>query len=195
VDKNSKSFDSVPSFPCKSSWDFCNKRESDSAILQWRLSFQAADSRERNFLDLLDDDLNPIVPSNIKGLGYITSACQTYCVLELLGPLSITLLLANISWDSSLGKISHVLAACILSKQEDTYYIYVVCSTNTEILEGTLLLTLLYFSNLILVLFLSNLSLIISSMVSTTIFYLFFLFLFFSFSLHVVSVCMYVVTK
>jgi len=120
-------------------------------------------------------------------LGYSTSACQTHCVLELLGPLSITLLSANISWDSSLGKISCVHVACILWKQEDTYYMNVVSSTNTGILEGTLLLTLLYFSNLILVLFISNLSLIISSMVSTTMWFqiLFIYFSFFSFSFSV----------
>jgi len=29
--------------------------------------FQAADSKGKNFLDLLDDNLNPIEPSNIKG--------------------------------------------------------------------------------------------------------------------------------
>jgi len=29
--------------------------------------FQAAESKERNFPDLLDDDLNPIEPSSIKG--------------------------------------------------------------------------------------------------------------------------------
>ena len=28
--------------------------------------FQASDSKGRNFLDLLDDDLNPIEPSSIK---------------------------------------------------------------------------------------------------------------------------------
>ena len=67
VNKNSKSFDSISFFPWKSSWDFCNKRESDLAILQWRMFFQAADSRGKNFLDLLDDDLNPIEPSNVKG--------------------------------------------------------------------------------------------------------------------------------
>ena len=29
--------------------------------------FQASDSKGRNFLDLLDNDLNPIEPSSIKG--------------------------------------------------------------------------------------------------------------------------------
>jgi len=29
--------------------------------------FQAADSKGKNFLDLLDDNLNPIKPSSIKG--------------------------------------------------------------------------------------------------------------------------------
>ena len=67
VDKDSKSFESTLSFPCKSSWDYYSKRESDLTILQWRIYFQAADSRGRSFLDLLDDERNPIEPLNVKG--------------------------------------------------------------------------------------------------------------------------------
>jgi len=59
--------DSIPIFPCKSSWDFCKKRECNSILLQWRILFQVADLKRRNFLELLDDNLNPIGPSNIKG--------------------------------------------------------------------------------------------------------------------------------
>ena len=67
VDKDSKNIVSTPSFPCKSSWDFCRKNECNSILSQWRMLFQAADSKGRNFLDLLDDNLNPIEPSSIKG--------------------------------------------------------------------------------------------------------------------------------
>jgi len=67
VDKDSKSFDSVIIFPCKSSWDFCKKRECDSVLSQWKMSFQATEFRGRNFLELLNDNLNPIKLSNIKG--------------------------------------------------------------------------------------------------------------------------------
>ena len=34
---------------------------------QWRMLFQIADFKKRNFLDLLDNNLNPIEPSSIKG--------------------------------------------------------------------------------------------------------------------------------
>ena len=53
-------------FPYKSSWDFCKKSECDSILSQWRIIFQVADSKKRYFLDLLDDDLNPIEPLSIK---------------------------------------------------------------------------------------------------------------------------------
>jgi len=34
---------------------------------QYTMLFQASDSKERNFLELLNDDLNPIEPSAIRG--------------------------------------------------------------------------------------------------------------------------------
>ena len=67
VDKDSKSFNSVPIFPYKFSQNFCKKRECDFVLSQWRMLFQVADLKRRNFLELLDNNLNPIEPSNIKG--------------------------------------------------------------------------------------------------------------------------------
>jgi len=81
VDKDSKSFNSISIFPCKSSWDFCKKRECDSVLSQWRMSFQVADLKRRNFLELLDNNLNPIELLNIKGspwlqqFGHSNSLC------------------------------------------------------------------------------------------------------------------------
>jgi len=49
------------------SWDFCKKRDFDSILAQWEILFQASDSKGRNFLELLDDDSNPIKPSAVKG--------------------------------------------------------------------------------------------------------------------------------
>ena len=37
VDKDIKSMVSMPSFPCKSSWDFCRKIECNTILLQWRI--------------------------------------------------------------------------------------------------------------------------------------------------------------
>jgi len=67
VDKDSKNMVPTPLFPCKSSWDFYRKNECNLILLQWRMLFQAADSKGRNFLDLLNDNLNPIELSSIKG--------------------------------------------------------------------------------------------------------------------------------
>jgi len=67
VDKDTKISVSTPSFLCKSFWDFCRKTECNSILSQWRVLFQAADSKGRNFLDLLDNDLNHIELSSIKG--------------------------------------------------------------------------------------------------------------------------------
>ena len=90
-------------------------------------------------------------------------------MLKLLGLLSIMLWLANIDWDFSLGKISHVYAACIPLKQEDIYYMSVVGLISTRTWEGTWLLILFYSSNLILMLFYFEWSLAIGSTSSTII--------------------------
>ena len=67
VDKDSKSFNLAPSFPCKISWNYCKKIDSDDIINQWKITFQALDGKGRQFLDLVDDDLNIIKPIYTKG--------------------------------------------------------------------------------------------------------------------------------
>ena len=67
VDKDSKSFHPTPIYPCKISWDFCKKIDSDDIINQWKMMFQASEGKGKHFLDLLDNDLNPIEPSYTKG--------------------------------------------------------------------------------------------------------------------------------
>jgi len=67
VDKDSKSFDLSPSFPYKLSWDFCKKHNFNSILLQWRMSFQALDNKEKNFLKLFNDEFNPLELLTIKG--------------------------------------------------------------------------------------------------------------------------------
>ena len=67
VDKDSKSFVVMPSFPSKTSWEFCKKSNSDDLIKLWKITFQASDGKGKNFLELLNDDLNIIEPSYIKG--------------------------------------------------------------------------------------------------------------------------------
>ena len=60
VDKETKNMVFIPLFPCKSSWDFYRKSKCNLILSQWRMLFQVADSKERFFLDLLNDNLNPI---------------------------------------------------------------------------------------------------------------------------------------
>ena len=66
VDKDSKSFHSIPFYSCKISWDFCKKTNSDNIINQWKMTFQASDRKGKHFLDLLDNDFNTIEPSYTK---------------------------------------------------------------------------------------------------------------------------------
>ena len=67
VDKDSKVFKPASLFPCKISWDYRKKTDSDDILKQWKMRFQASDGKENNFMDLLDDDFNIIEPSYIKG--------------------------------------------------------------------------------------------------------------------------------
>ena len=71
VDKDSNSFDFLSIFPCKSSWDYCKKHKCDSILFQWKMSFQISDLNGKNFLELLDSDLNPIKLSAIKGNSWL----------------------------------------------------------------------------------------------------------------------------
>ena len=73
VNKDSKSFYPTPSYSCKTSWDFCKKTDSDDIIKQWKMMFQASDGKGNQFLDLLDDDCNPIELLYIKGGPWLQS--------------------------------------------------------------------------------------------------------------------------
>ena len=66
VNKETKNMISIPMFPCKHSWDFCKKSKCNFIMSQWKMTFQASDSKGRNFLDLLSDNLFPIKPSCSK---------------------------------------------------------------------------------------------------------------------------------
>ena len=67
VDKDSKTFVVTPSFPSKTSWEFCMKSDSDELIKLWKMTFQASEGKGKNFLKLLNDDLNVVEPSYTKG--------------------------------------------------------------------------------------------------------------------------------
>ena len=65
--KKTKKFNLTPIFPCKSSWDFSNKNKCDNILNNWRVLFQASDNKEQHFLELLNNDLNPVELSIAKG--------------------------------------------------------------------------------------------------------------------------------
>ena len=63
VNSNTRKFPMLPSFPCKSSWDFCKEYDNKLVLNFWKISFQASDYKERQFLELLNSDFNPLEPS------------------------------------------------------------------------------------------------------------------------------------
>ena len=81
VNKDSKLFHPTPAYPCRISWDYCKKTNSDDIISQWKMTFQASDGKGKHFHDLLDDDFNTIELSYTKGgpwlqvFGHSNSLC------------------------------------------------------------------------------------------------------------------------
>jgi len=67
VNKETKTFNPIPLFPCKIFWDFTKKSESDTILKVWKMTFQASNLKGNQFLDLLNDDNNIIELSYIKG--------------------------------------------------------------------------------------------------------------------------------
>jgi len=67
VNKETKSFNLTPLFPCKSSWDFSKKNECNDLSKRWEMIFQISDLKSKHFLDLVDSDDNIIEPTYIKG--------------------------------------------------------------------------------------------------------------------------------
>jgi len=69
------------SLPSKTSWEFCKKSDSNELINLWKMTFQASNGKGKNFLKLLDDDLDIILPSYTKGgpwlqlVSYSNSLC------------------------------------------------------------------------------------------------------------------------
>ena len=66
IDKNSKLFNPSSTYPCKISWNYCKKIDSDNIINQWKMTFQASDEKERHFLELVNDNLKDIKLSYTK---------------------------------------------------------------------------------------------------------------------------------
>jgi len=84
VEKKSKTFNLIPLFPSKISWDFSKKNKSDDILKVCKMTFQASNLKGNQFLDLLNDDNNTIEPSYVKGgswlkmFGHSNSLCSTW---------------------------------------------------------------------------------------------------------------------
>ena len=71
VDKETKTFNLTPLLPCKNSWDFNKKNESDDILNTWKIMFQASNLKGNHFLDLLDNDNNIIKLTYVKGRSWL----------------------------------------------------------------------------------------------------------------------------
>jgi len=67
VDKETKTFNLMPLYLCKNSWEFSKKSERADILNIWKMMFQASNLKGNQFLDLLDDNNNIIEPSYAKG--------------------------------------------------------------------------------------------------------------------------------
>jgi len=81
IDRDAKSFNPLPTFPSKMSWDYCKNINCDNIINTWKMTFQASDGKEWQFIDLVDSNFNVIEPSYTKGgpglqsFGHSNSLC------------------------------------------------------------------------------------------------------------------------
>jgi len=48
-------------------WDYNKKMECDDILNIWKMTFQASDGKENQFLNLLDDNSHIIEPFYVKG--------------------------------------------------------------------------------------------------------------------------------
>lgn len=82
VDKELKLHRMNPILPSKTLWEFSKKEECNSIIRKWQIYFQASDYKGRNFLELNDDDSQPIYSIYIQKveLSSNTWAHPTCCI-------------------------------------------------------------------------------------------------------------------
>ena len=71
VNLDTKSFNLTPLLPNKCSWDFSKKLESNNIINTWKMTFQASNLKERNFLELVNSDNNTLEPTYCKSSSWL----------------------------------------------------------------------------------------------------------------------------
>ena len=67
VNKETKNFNLIPLYPCKTLWNFNKKEDSNNIIKEWCKYFNMSDLKGRNFLNLLNNNYTDIVSSYTKG--------------------------------------------------------------------------------------------------------------------------------
>ena len=67
VNLETKTSNPTPVYPCKTSWDYSKKTECDDILNNWKITFQASDSKRNQFHNLLDDNFNIIELFYAKG--------------------------------------------------------------------------------------------------------------------------------
>ena len=81
VDKEARKFNMLPIFSCKLLWGFSRKTKCKSILNFWKMTFQASDDKGHHFLDLQDEDSNPLEPSTannglwLKHFGHSNLLC------------------------------------------------------------------------------------------------------------------------
>ena len=71
MDRDTKQFWQTSLFPCKSSWDFSKKSKCNNIIQNWKVIFQALDLKRHQFLELVDNDNNPIELSYVNSRSWL----------------------------------------------------------------------------------------------------------------------------
>jgi len=67
VNLETKASNPMPVYPCKTLWDYSKKTKCDDILNNWKITFQASDSKGNQFLNLLNDNFNIIEPFYAKG--------------------------------------------------------------------------------------------------------------------------------
>ena len=67
VDIETKLFNPILLFSCKSSWNFSKKKECNDLTNRWKMIFQVSEMKGKSFLDLTNSNDKTIKPTYIKG--------------------------------------------------------------------------------------------------------------------------------
>ena len=66
MDNKTKKFNLIPLYPYKTLWGFSKKEEYNDIIKEWHTKFKILNLKERNFLNLLNNNLSNIESSYMK---------------------------------------------------------------------------------------------------------------------------------